>query len=520
MSWVKDVIENPHPISRANKAYWDFLLNSYEGGVDYCNAFIQTKTASDIALKDSLFKVFVNGKELLQSITSGNLFKHPKERVDDYNERLRMSYYYNFCAPVIDIYTNHLFKQSIVDDFGNLERTAEEINENFDFKNGSIEEFRRDLSESVQIYGHSFVIVDSPNVPQEIILTRQDQIINRVFPYASIYPPQCVINWALDRFGNPYWVIIRETYDTNSNPETYDKTKLYVCNYKLWTRNEWYLYDDKYNLIDEGTHGLGVVPIVCVFDKKSRKQINFLGISSLADIAFIARDIYNSCSELKQILRDQTFAFLAVQGDASEYDEMSVGTSKALLYPEGRALPSYISPPSSNADTYFTHIDRQIRKIYQIAKLEGGSAAQEQSATQQTGVSKAWDFNETNTALSKKSLNLEDGETKIWQIIARWEGKEFDGRIDYPREFSVQNFMSDLDEAEKSSRIMLGDTFDLEIRKAIHKKRFPRMPEQELRKMAEEAKTKLGQNNNGGNGALGNRFKNIFNANSGGNGGF
>ena len=34
MSKIKELIENPHPIYKQYRANWDFLLTSYEGGVD------------------------------------------------------------------------------------------------------------------------------------------------------------------------------------------------------------------------------------------------------------------------------------------------------------------------------------------------------------------------------------------------------------------------------------------------------------------------------------------------------
>ena len=105
--------------------------------------------------------------------------------------------------------------------------------------------------------------------------------------------------------------------------------------------------------------------------------------------------------------------------------------------------------------------------------------------------------------------------------MALWEGKKFDGTIKYPNEFSIQSLMDDLVEAEKSSRLALGETFDLEVRKAILKKKYPRATEEELLKMESEAKAKLGEMNNmdTANGAMANRFRGFFNANSGGNGG-
>jgi hypothetical protein len=248
----------------------------------------------------------------------------------------------------------------------------------------------------------------------------------------------------------------------------------------------------------------------------------------LADIAFIARDIYNSSSELKQILRDQTFAFLAIQGNASEYDELSIGTSKGLLYPPDRHPPQYISPPSANAETYFTHIDRQIRKIFQMAKLEGGSVqAPDQSAVMQSGVSKAWDFNQTNSALSKKAGNLEDGESKLWQIYALWLDKQFDGSIEYPHEFSITSLNEDLDEAEKEMRLNMGAEFNKEVKKAIINKKFPRMNQDEIDAIIEAMETQEDSKAQGVSSSLMSRIPSLMNriaagkpnANFGGNNG-
>jgi hypothetical protein len=504
---TKDILEG-HAIFKRYRKYWDFLLDSYEGGVDYAGSHVPAGTEIN-SLKDHLFNIFANGKPISQT-PQGNLFMHPKERAVDYAERVRMSYYYNFCDPVIDIYINHLFKQPSKDDFGNITDEVKAIGEDVDNKGSSVEEFRKEVAEQSQVYGHCYVVVDSPNFSEGEIITRRDQIENRAFPYCTIYSPQNVLNWSLDKFGNPYWVLLQESSEANQDPHKYDRRDKNKPLYRLWTREEWVLYDSDLNVIGGSVHGLGVVPIVCVFNKRSKKVLNFLGVSALSDIAFIARDIYNSCSELKQILRDQTFAFLAIQGTSDEYSELSVGTSKGLLYPENRNAPQYVSPPSQNAEVYFTHIDRQVRKIYQLAKLEGGTANQEQSAVQQSGVAKAWDFNETNSALSKKSCALEDAEMKIWNLFALWQGKEFDGSIEYPKEFSVSSMMADIEEAERSAKMSLGNTFNLEVLKTIHKKKFPGATSEDLDKMAQEAESLL-NTQQVNNGSLRGRFPSLFN---------
>jgi hypothetical protein len=517
MNGIKELVENPHQILKTYHDYFNFLLDSYEGGVDYCKGIITAASSWD-SLKNWAFKIVAGGTEL-KSNRSGNLFMHPKERTEDYNERLKMSYYYNFCAPIIDIYSDHLFKQPVNEDFGDIEQEVEKRSENIDNKQGSIGEFRKELADQAQLYGHTFVVVDSKKFGGEV-RTKQDVYDNGLLPYFTFHHPQNIINWALDEFGYPYWVIVREYLDTNIDPFNYDKEKINSVQYRLWTKKEWILYDGEYKEIGRGAHGLGIVPITCIFDKQSKKVRNFLGISFIADIAFIARDVYNSSSELKQILRDQTFAFLAVQGTSSEYDELSVGTSKGLLYPPDRNAPQYVSPSTGNAEVYFKHIDRQVSKIFQLAKLEGGSAEfQGQGAVEESGVAKAWDFNQTNSALSKKAGNLEDGETKLWQIFARWLDKEFDGSIEYPHEFSIQSLNDDLDECEKSMRLNLGAEFNKEVKSAIIKKKFPRMNDTDINKMIEAMKQKEDATGMSESGRLMDRipsFMNRVNANSGG----
>lgn len=505
---IKTLIENPHQIWKANYNYWNFLLNSYEGGKDYTGA------DSPVVSTGSTL-VTVRGQSLDSLISAHNLFKHKKELEEDYKSRIQMSYYYNFCAPIVDIYTNHLFRESVIEDFASIEDTVEKRRENIDRKNSNIEEFRKELNEDVQIFGHSFVVTDMPESQGELSLA--DRIANDQFPYFTIFYPTDVLNWSLDKFGRPYWVLVRECLDGNEDPMAYDKDKTIKYNYRLWTRTEWYLYDGDYKLIGQGVHPVGRVPIDIVYEKPSKKYKNFLGISSITDIAFITRDIYNKCSELNEIIRNQTFSFLTIQGKASEYNADSVGTSKALLYPEGSNQPAFVSPSPDNARVLMDQIDNQIGKIFQLAKLDGGSASQDMQIDSQSGVSKAYDFHETNAALSKKAGHMEDGEYRIWDTFARWEGKEFDGSIQYSRDFNVKELMADLNEAEKLMRMSMGESFEKKVKEELIKKKFPRMPNEEVETMVEEATTasKPGAQ-------LRNRIPGIFNNNPafGGNGGF
>src|SRR3990167_1815210 len=193
-STIKDLVDAPHKVFSTYHDYWSFLLDSYEGGVDYCNAFISGSGAASRGLLNYVtraFKVFAGSTEMKLS-KSGNLFMHPKERDVDYN--------------------NHLFKQPINTDFGNIADEVEERSENIDNKQGSIGEFRKELADMSQVYGHIFVIIDTPKFNGDV-KTRADIIDNNLFPYFTLHHPQNIINWALDEFGFPYWVLVREYAD-------------------------------------------------------------------------------------------------------------------------------------------------------------------------------------------------------------------------------------------------------------------------------------------------------------------
>lgn len=499
MAGVKDIIDSPHPVYLNNLAYWNFLLQSYEGGIGYTNASVMTGSGKDGNILNELFvKVFAGGKQVDKQSVEGNLFRHVRETNSDFATRVKMSYYYNFCAPIIDIYTNHLFKQAILEDWQNIEKAVDARKDNIDRMDSTIDEYRSNLFNLTQVYGHMFTVIDVPTI-NGTINTLQDKINHGAFPYFVDVPPQNVSNWDVDRFGQLNWIMILESDSTNADPMNYKKEDRTSRLYRIWTRQEWILVDGEGKEVSRATHGLGVVPVTLTFEKASRKEKNCLGISAIADIAFIARDVYNSSSELRQILRDQTFALLTIQGKATEYNQLQVGTNKGLLYPEERNAPAYISPQAENAQNYFTHIDKQVTKMFQMAKLEGGSATNEQSAGQKSGTSKAWDFNETNSCLAQKASNMQDAEQKRWNIFALWEGhkKGFEGSVTYGTNFDIQSLNDDLDEAEKSMKLQMGKMFNIEIKKSIAKKKFPRMPEDEMDKILDDIENAEGIDESG-----------------------
>ena len=76
---------------RAERGY-RFFEDSYKGGADY--------------------------------VESDNLYMHTFEDGEGFRERKERSYYYNYCAPIVNAYNSFIYRQKIVRDFGKLADSA------------------------------------------------------------------------------------------------------------------------------------------------------------------------------------------------------------------------------------------------------------------------------------------------------------------------------------------------------------------------------------------------------------
>jgi len=106
-----------------------------------------------------------------------------------------------------------------------------------------------------------------------------------------------------------------------------------------------------------------------------------------------------------------------------------------------------------------------------------------------SGIAYAFEFNETNQALSKKAESLEQAEIEIHRLAAAWMNTEWKGSISYPREFGVDDFLAELQLLTEARTTLTSDTAIKEFEKKVMGKMFSR-EKQELRdKIQEEIET-------------------------------
>jgi len=287
--------------------------------------------------------------------------------------------------------------------------------------------------------------------PEVTPLTLADEKAIGMEPYCVVYPPTDIINWRFDGFGRLQFVTVKLPVESSTDtlqpvgPEH---------EYKAWTADEWKLYDGKGKLVESGSHGAGRVPFVVSYNERS--IINqFQGVSAINNIAYINREIFNLWSLLQDFMYRQCLNILTLPDSLlADVDEQTgkrtieIGTGNALPIGQGEHPGAYLAPPTDPAQFLIQTLEKDVLRIYDEAKLKGGSASQ--TPSEQSGISKAFDFHETNMLLAKKAQNLEDTERGIVDLWARHKGMaSVDFETSYARTFDLTDATDEIDELTK-----------------------------------------------------------------------
>lgn len=434
---------------------WEFFIASYFGG-----------------------KMYRDGKYLVQ---------HPFESDDNYTRRKAIAYYYNYCQSIIDIYGSHLYRKDPERDYGSLDGTT--LFDNFindaDLEKNTFPQFMKDAERFASIYGRVSVIVDKPPMTPGT-LAEAEALDAR--PYLVMVTPENLLDWEFSKdpaTGRKFLSMVKILEDGM---------------YRIWTTTDWELWsiegdgeDAGAVLIDSGTHDLGIVPMVNLFNIVGTWQM--LGVSDIQDISYINKDIYSQCSNAGEIISSTAFPMLAMPmstgGDEVDSDGnivKGVGPKNIQEFdPESpNAKPYWMEPPHSSLTEIRAWIHQSIVEIHRIARM-GGIRITEDSKSPRSGISREYDHLQLYALLNEKAENAEHAEMEILKIWALWQDEGFDGKIDYPNEFSVKDLENDIDNAIKELSIDINsETFKKEVRKKTAKVVLPKAPDDTIKTINKE----------------------------------
>ncbi|RUM29507.1 MAG: hypothetical protein DSY32_03175 [Aquifex sp.] len=389
----------------------------------------------------------------------------PRETTQRIEKRRKLAVNLNITKKVVNTITGHLFRKPPIRKI--ISKAYQRFMENTDMQGTYIDTLMKRIFRLGLIYGTVFVIVDRPSKDVSTELEKQEL---GVFPYVVIRLPTHLVHYELDEYDRLSKIVFKEP-----TPDGLSTI------YRIFTKNKWIVSRDIQgnNPIRNGEHNLGEVPVITYSPVPPELPGQILSTPFILEIAQIQKAIYNLLSELHSVLRDTSFPiFTFPVGSQSDLEKLEkepivIGTENAIAYtPQGSARPDFIAPPPEPAQQILENIKFLIEQAMELANLnfKGG--------VQKSGIAKEYDYMEFTKMLSDFSQGLEELEYKIAKLVCTWEDEEFQGWIEYPKEFTPYDvekqtkvLMEVINNPEipqeirneamkKLHRLILGDTLD------------------------------------------------------------
>lgn len=395
-------VTTTNQVYQRNRDRWQYLLQSYMGGLEYQGAQLLTK--------------YVN------------------ETNSEYAARLASTHLENHCKSVIATYISFLFRESPERDFAGLDMdpAVASFLEDADMDGRSFDAFMKEVSTWSSVFGAVWVLCVKPNIGA---LTKGDELANDVRPYVNLVTPLTVTDWRWRRLPNGRYNLEYFKYIEEGNES--------VSTIREWTTTEIHTWvvDHKNRTVKEHlveVNELGEIPAIIAYNQKS--PVRGLGVSDIADIADAQRSIYNLTSEVEQSIRINGHPTMCKTIEV----EMSAGAGAIAIMPDNMdpGLKPYVMAVSTDTNQIFTAISHVTEAIDKMANTGSMRSNQPQRVS---GVAQEQEFQLLNNKLSEKADNLQLVEEQIWQWFAYYQGTTWSGNIEYPNSFNIRDKSMEVD---------------------------------------------------------------------------
>ena len=365
----------------------------------------------------------------------GALVRHTRESPENFRKRKKLAYYLNYTGPIVNASVDPIFRNEIKREYNDTAKFKVFLDD-ADRTGTDLQNYIRRLAVMAKLYGVVYVIVNNET---EIGETVQDSLNKRALPYLAHVLPAEVTHWRFDERGR-----MTEFGYKNTVKDAEDKAK---TRYYTWTQTSWAVADENMQIIRQGQHALGRLPVVQYFGRSS-DPMDVLPPPEFLSVAQTNYHVYQLCSWHTQILQNQTFNILTMPHTGAS--ELTIGTNNVLTYPpESAHPPAYIAPDAAPAQVLTEQIDRLIREMYRMSGID--SVIGVQSA--KSGVARQWDFERTNQRLVDFAIQCEETVGYV---------------CEYPRDFKIADVSDGLAQAQAALDLGLDSkTYQVEVARKV-----------------------------------------------------
>jgi hypothetical protein len=386
-----------------NRDRWNFLYQSYIGGEEYRRGYHLTRYALE---------------------TDG-----------EYRQRLVTTPLDNHCASVISTYISFLFRECAEREFADWEMfdDVKQFLDDCDYEGRSFDAFMKDVATWASVFGHCWIMMTKPNIGAATLGQEMDMGIR---PYVNLMTPLVVSDWRWERRPTGAYELVYIKYVE----EVVDKITI-VREWTPETIKTWHMDTQAQEawLEVEEVNGLGMIPAVLVYNRRS--VVKGIGVSDISDIADIQKLIYNMTSENEQSIRLDGHPSLVVPPTA----QLGSGAGALIQLQEGSdpgLNPYYLEHSSAGVNNIHSSVDKLIASIDRMAHTGGVRGTQR---FELSGIAMETEFQLLNAKLSEKADNLELAEEQLWKLFGIYQGREWNGEVEYPDSFHIRDEMKKIE---------------------------------------------------------------------------
>lgn len=391
------------------------------------------------------------------------LIPHKRETEQNYRDRQQTAYYLNHFSLIVNALVNPIFKRRPLRDWsGSAGPVAEAFLEDVDGAGNDMDSFMQAAALSAKLYGAVFIVVENFQA-MDLPASMGEALAQRKFPYAYTLDPDRVEGVSIDKNGRVLSIKFRDTAVSSTMGGEKERTVYFDT-------HSWAVYEDG-ALVSSGEHNLGEVPVVW-FPSQHVKNGELNPTPELYPIAGISCSLYNHCSWLTEILRNQTFPLLTFP--SKEASDLVIGNNNALCYDGDtvRFQPGFISPPSDPAALIQSQIKTMVEEMYRMAGLTFATTTKQEAS----GISRQWEFERTNQRLAAFAKRCAAAEWKVMALVARWMGLDLEFQATYSSDFGITDVATELKNAQAVLDMQLTDQLKVEVAKQVLSAYVPELP--------------------------------------------
>jgi hypothetical protein len=484
-----------HPTYATWASVWRWLVYVYEGSGpfldgraliahprEFLDHTIQTRQPEEHVDPDTGTITFGPG---FRTVSAPN--PNPSKPSAKLLERRKLARYENVASPIVDHKLAALLRRSPTrrvkgDDQEHDWLTWAE--EDVDGAGTTLDDFMRDAERLALIFGHAIIVMDRVGGAEEP-LTRAQQ----GSPALRLYSPLDAPDWLQGQTGELTAIKLYEVAPRTSLDEDAADSTRYRLRYL--TPDDFKVVEEtttttggeakvvKQETLKEGNHGFGRLPVVVLYAKR-RALTPLIGQSVLYDPQLYV-DLYNLTSELRELLRKQTFSILNIPlgtgpdaltvEQAQAYAGQSTGTTNVLF---SGSPAQYITADASNVTVYLEVIKTLLRTIYRLSNVPFESDSKDAEAEGSLAL-KREDMNQVLAAYASEMQRTEMMIAQLWfrgtygEVGWKKEWERVQPTVVYPETFDVTPFAEILEQTEAALALPLGDskTFMVEVAKQV-----------------------------------------------------